>query len=87
MPFFGKLPHESPQKNALASLDLKLSVSGSVINSPFFLQLAHLRVFQIYLFDSLNGCSLNDSEVYLGCGPNLYSPNELVVQLEKSKRQ
>ena len=35
--------------DALASLDLKLSVSGSVINSPF-LQLAHLRVFQIFSF-------------------------------------
>ena len=30
--------------DALASLDLKLSVSGS----GMFLQLAHLRVFQIY---------------------------------------
>ena len=31
--------------DALASLDFKLSVSGS----GMFLQLAHLRVFQIYL--------------------------------------
>ena len=34
--------------DALASLDFKLSVSGSGI----FLQLAHLRVFQIYLSGS-----------------------------------
>ena len=31
--------------------------------------------------NSLNGCSLHDSVVCLGC-----SPNELVVQLEQSKR-
>ena len=35
--------------DALASLDLKLSVGQSVSEGLiFFLQLAHLRVFQIY---------------------------------------
>ena len=37
--------------------------------------------------NSLNGCSLSDSVVYLECSPNFDSPNELVVQLEKSKRR
>ena len=42
------MPERKRFLDALASLDFKLSVSESVID--IFLQLAHLRVFQIYYF-------------------------------------
>ena len=61
--------------DALASLDFKLSVSGS----GMFLQLAHLWVFQIFLFkfQALLVANVNNfANLRLSCLlPGLFSPN------------